>query len=185
MINDLSMFGQINNNDLYKKNTEKIGNSVNNIKVINNFIQNVVCQNLINEISKMSPNKTIKQWEGMEYSFNYPEICRSIIDLMNQNYDVNLIQINAPTMVKWETGKKMDLHTDDFGIPKYHISAILYLNDDYDGGEIIFPTHDLTIKPKRGDLVMFPGNKSYPHLVSEIRTGTRYTVPVWGKYVHR
>jgi hypothetical protein len=39
-----------------------------------------------------------------------------------------------------------------------HISNLIYLNDNYDGGELYFPSHNLMIKPEPGMLISFPGN---------------------------
>lgn len=63
-------------------------------------------------------------------------------------------------------------------IPRFlsDYSSVLYLNDDYDGGELFFPEFNLTIKPKLGDLVTFPTNSMYIHGVKEVKYGTRYTI---------
>lgn len=63
-------------------------------------------------------------------------------------------------------------------IPRFlsDYSSVLYLNDDYEGGELFFPEFDLTIKPKFGDLITFPTNSMYIHAVKEVKYGTRYTI---------
>jgi len=63
-------------------------------------------------------------------------------------------------------------------IPRFlsDYSSVLYLNDDYEGGELFFPEFNLTIKPKLGDLVTFPTNSMYIHAVKEVKHGTRYTI---------
>jgi hypothetical protein len=55
-----------------------------------------------------------------------------------------------------------NLDTDKQKYFKYrwsgHISNLIYLNDNYDGGELYFPEHDLAIKPEPGMLISFPGH---------------------------
>ena len=58
-------------------------------------------------------------------------------------------------------------------------SVIFYLNDDYEGGEIYFPDHDIEISPKKGMAVVFPSNGDYNHGVKEIKNSQRFTIPVW------
>ena len=58
-------------------------------------------------------------------------------------------------------------------------SAIFYINDDYDGGEIYFPNWDIEIKPKAGSLVIFPSNDEYVHGVKEIKNLNRYSIAIW------
>jgi hypothetical protein len=58
-------------------------------------------------------------------------------------------------------------------------SALLYLSDhgeDFSGGEIGFPQHDLIIAPNSGDLVFFRGDLDHVHEVKEIISGNRYAL---------
>lgn len=60
-----------------------------------------------------------------------------------------------------------------------HMSVLIYLNDNYEDGEIVFPKQDLKIKPKSGMLIAFPGNSMYPHLVEPCYGDLRYTISLW------
>jgi hypothetical protein len=62
------------------------------------------------------------------------------------------------------------------------VSAILYLNDNYSGGEISFPHLDISIKPEAGTLITFPGNKHYIHEVKKVTSGTRFTMSMWLRF---
>lgn len=53
------------------------------------------------------------------------------------------------------------------------ITAILYLNSDFKGGEIHFPKQRATIKPEAGMVLIFPSNKNFPHQVNPITSGHR------------
>jgi predicted 2-oxoglutarate/Fe(II)-dependent dioxygenase YbiX len=69
------------------------------------------------------------------------------------------------------------------GNPRRDVSSVLYLSDDFDGGELIFKNLNLTIKPKAGMLILFPGAKEYTHEVTKITRGTRFIVPqFWAEY---
>jgi hypothetical protein len=48
------------------------------------------------------------------------------------------------------------------------ISFSLYLNDDFDGGELEFSNVPIKIKPKAGMLVAIPGGQKYLHRVNKI-----------------
>jgi hypothetical protein len=55
-------------------------------------------------------------------------------------------------------------------------SSILYLNDDYEGGELYFEELDLLIKPKTNQLVFFPSGSEFRHEVRPVVSGDRYTL---------
>jgi hypothetical protein len=85
-----------------------------------------------------------------------------------------------------QTGLVLPFHTDfvqheknEPGI-KHGITANLYINDDYVGGEILFldkTTKEIVkYKPKAGDMVVFPSQDPYYHAVNEISEGHKYFI---------
>jgi predicted 2-oxoglutarate/Fe(II)-dependent dioxygenase YbiX len=74
-------------------------------------------------------------------------------------------------------GPHVDAHDND---PTKTISCVLYLNDDYSGGELNFPDHGIFIKPEAGSLVIFPSK--YMHESKIIKSGVKYMSPgFWNK----
>ena len=63
-----------------------------------------------------------------------------------------------------------------------HLSSVIYLNDDYDGGELYFPDQNLEIKPKAGDFITWPGNRWYQHGVKEVKDSVRFTLSIWVRF---
>ena len=59
------------------------------------------------------------------------------------------------------------------------LSAVLYLNDGFEGGELHFPRQRLTYNPKAGSLLLFPANFCYPHASLPVRRGTKYALVTW------
>jgi predicted 2-oxoglutarate/Fe(II)-dependent dioxygenase YbiX len=94
----------------------------------------------------------------------------------------------SPAMVRWLPGQLQMPHADkelhtgpDAGkpndFPYYDLAGLFYINDDYEGGELYFPSQGIQFKPKAGAAYFFPGDKNYIHGVTEIKSGIRYTVP--------
>jgi predicted 2-oxoglutarate/Fe(II)-dependent dioxygenase YbiX len=63
--------------------------------------------------------------------------------------------------------------------PHRDVSAIYYLNEEFDGGEIVFERQQLTVKPRRGLLLAFPSDAEHVHEVFPVRSGVRFTMPIW------
>lgn len=57
-------------------------------------------------------------------------------------------------------------------------TIVVYLNDDYEGGELYFvdPSIDIKIKPKAGSIVMFPSTMPYLHQSCEITKGRKMLI---------
>ena len=76
---------------------------------------------------------------------------------------------------KYYTEKEMGSHVDNYNNdPNPTISALLYLNDDYLGGDLYFKEQYINIKPKIGDIVIFPSREPYFHQSKIVTSGTKY-----------
>jgi len=79
-------------------------------------------------------------------------------------------------LLKYEVGQYFHSHYDSYPAVNRSISVLIYLNDDYEGGEIEFVNFDIKIKPKAGTLIMFPSNYPYRHIAHPVISGTKYAV---------
>lgn len=52
-------------------------------------------------------------------------------------------------------------------------AALLYLNENYEGGILNFPNQNWSIKPKPGTLIFFEGDHTIPHEVTKVTAGIR------------
>lgn len=102
------------------------------------------------------------------------------VDDYSRYWGINVVYYEAFNFVKYEgEGKHFRIHADHGPAYNCTVSAVIYLNDDYEGGEIQFPRLDnLTYKPKAGDIAIFPSNYIYEHASLPINSGTKYCVVV-------
>ena len=77
---------------------------------------------------------------------------------------------------RWNKNDSMVLHTDSNWKDKMDYSSLVYLNDNYSGGELIFNKEPL--KMKKLSCILFE-SKKYEHGVNKIIKGKRYTLPSW------
>jgi len=84
---------------------------------------------------------------------------------------------------RWRIGDMQHAHADDAnGFHWRKFGCVLYLNDNYDGGEINFPNQEVTLKPKANTLAFFPGDAEFLHGVNPIMFGIRYTLSTFWTY---
>jgi predicted 2-oxoglutarate/Fe(II)-dependent dioxygenase YbiX len=82
-------------------------------------------------------------------------------------------------LLKYRTGEEYKSHYDGTSQTGRAVSAICYLNDDYEGGELEFPNFGIKIKPEAGMLMLFPSNYAYRHIAHPITKGTKYSLVTW------
>ena len=173
---------------------QKIGTKENNLKVFTNFASPEECKEIVESIKNLTPSsqKPIqfspegnplsfrKDWDMSPYIEKYKNIVLSVIEA---DYPVRLKSRSAK-IAEWTKNDLYDLHINDLGINDFNnISATIYLNDDFEGGEYYFPLQNKKFRPKIGDLIIFPGNMYYNHIISKITFGSRYTIPLWYTFI--
>lgn len=103
---------------------------------------------------------------------------------------------------KYQAGTFMGAHFDQQeGDDRLKVSLVMYLNDDYDGGELSFTIkspngpitqggphpdfsiakdqggYDFYIKPKAGSIIVFPPSPPYHHTAHLVKSGFKYMIP--------
>ena len=113
------------------------------------------------------------------YSEIYDALSKCVVDYC-QYWGIEVKYYEVFNFVKYEgEGKEFKIHADHGPVYSATVSAVIYLNDDYEGGEIYFPRFDnKVIKPEYGDIAIFPSNYIYEHASLPIKTGTKYCVVI-------
>jgi hypothetical protein len=97
----------------------------------------------------------------------------------------DLISFYDWIVMRYEKGSFFKNHKDDGPMFDRTVSVIVYLNDDFVGGEIEFPGFNVLHKPRAGDVLFFPSSYVYNHNIKEVTEGTRYAVVNWFSYPDR
>jgi len=102
---------------------------------------------------------------------------KAAVDDYSRTYNIhNLRYWEAFNFVRYGEGQHFMEHHDHGFSYNCTVSLVSYLNDGYEGGEIYFRLQDLNIKPKAGDLVVFPSTFAYPHRAMPVKSGVKYSL---------
>lgn len=119
----------------------------------------------------------------------HEELFRSVkfcVDDYGRYWGVGMMSYEAFNFVKYEgAGTHFKIHADHGPTYVTTVSVVVYLNDDYVGGELWFPRFDLTWKPKTGDIAVFPSTYIYEHASQDMVEGTKYSVVIMTDYNDR
>lgn len=114
---------------------------------------------------------------------NHPDYQNSVFPL----------KVATPFYARYETGMAYGEHLDDpiMGSAdsalqqryRTDVSTTVFLNDDYEGGELVIRTANTEqrIKPQAGAAVVYAS--SYLHRVSEVLSGTRLVAVTWAQSI--
>ena len=142
------------------------------MKVINNFLSNEDCKNLIEKFKsldgKFIPFRNrflinLEQWPKESLFIN-----------TIKKFERDDIKIKNILIIFWPIGESHDWHDDT---EYYDITTITYLNENYDGGRTI--VEDIEITPETGKYIEFNSNKK--HMVTEVISGQRFVLTCWYK----
>jgi prolyl 4-hydroxylase len=94
----------------------------------------------------------------------------------------------ALTVLRYRPGQQFRLHSDVLpGTRNQRVATVLvYLNDDFTGGETVFPDYDLSIRPRLGDAVIFRNTDAAGRPLAKARhagqpvvSGTKWLATRW------
>lgn len=111
------------------------------------------------------------------------EIIANITKEISEFYNIKYI-LKTFCYTKMDPGTENRIHSDNKYIDNdgnlqdrpseiEDRSVLLYLNDDYEGGELQFPNQNTYLKPKAGTLIFFEGDEDVIHGVSKVISGER------------
>ena len=169
------------------------------IYIEENFISLDECQRFIdlslaNKEEKINSNSedtysTIVEWKNHGASYyggdvdpTAPSLDDEVVTRVNsicKNFDSDA-NLDYVGVVRWPIGTFMKPHVDDNNMhPPDVFAAMLYLNDDFEGGSTVF--EHMEVKPETGKLIVF-SNSKYLHYVTRVDKSERYVLSFWYKY---
>lgn len=103
-----------------------------------------------------------------------------------KHYGINLClaRLECVSALKYENSGFYRFHVDHYASIPRTMSCILLLNNDYEGGELVFGSPDekeeiLKVEVKPNRMIIWPSTFLYPHKVMPVTKGIRYSIVSW------
>lgn len=100
--------------------------------------------------------------------------------------------METPQVLRYEAGGLYGPHADsDHFNPAEGVwqkvldrdaSLLLYLNQNFTGGDLEFAQFNYRYQPQTGDLLFFPSHGTYAHQALPVQSGVRYVIVSWAAY---
>jgi prolyl 4-hydroxylase len=168
-------------------------------------LDKIDCENLIKEFNEFKTARTIngdfesdRKYRKAEIAVyeNESELLKKVRKIFSEKTNTSINQQETPlSIIKYEKGGEYKPHYDCYGnlkdVPNEEsgdriITGILYLNDDYLGGETEFSLENINIKGNQGDLLIWYNlnknrtlNRRTLHAGLPVIDGVKYIIVVW------
>jgi len=111
-------------------------------------------------------------------------------DLLEKRYEVTFSHIEMYAIERFKPGQTHKRHHDGLilanryaelekGVPARDVSLIGWLNDGFEGGDLLFDRQSVKVKPTLGGIVAFPACYTHPYQAIPVLRGCKYTVTCW------
>jgi len=172
------------------------------LKIAENFLSPSECHLIVSAVQQIEPweltndtnwsNRTIT--DRTMYTAHNPQVGELMVRIkkrlegfIEHHFQIKKIYCDLFQVVRWLDGMEQAPHADDMkntnADPWFHhreFGAIIYLNDNYEGGHTFYPQHQFEIIPKAGALAVHPGDSvDHLHGVTRVKTSSgspRYTL---------
>jgi D-mannonate dehydratase len=143
--------------------------------IIKNFLTKEECEVLIEEAKTSTNWKPQNKDTGIYIlpSKNHKimiDINKKVSELFDKNLHTQMIRM----IHKTDSNSFWEDHSDNSGGSNIKYGVVIYLNDDFQGGELFYTESKMIIKPEKGMLIYHAGDKV--HGVSKVDSGIRYTL---------
>ncbi len=176
------------------------------VQEINDFLSEKDCEKLIQLASSTFEGVDVlgesiegyRVAQGAWLEDEDDEIVLRYRNMISEQTDLPIINMEQIHIVKYAIGEEYKEHHDFFHPGEYYYdseierggqrlkTALIYLNDDFEGGETHFPSLNLVVKPKKGKLVIWDnvnedGSLDFNslHAGLPVKKGFKYIAVIW------
>ena len=148
------------------------------IYIFNNFFNHNLCDHYAKQINDLGEGSYDWDLRAKDITDN-KKLINKVKKFFKKQLNVDLI-IDQVQLQNWNVGTHSGLHRhqdpEKDGRRLTTINSIIYLNDDFEGGEFITPSN--SYKPKKGDLTFFNGYSLW-HGLNQVKKKDRKSIIFW------
>jgi len=151
------------------------------IKSLKNYVEPQDAQSLIDLMDELKLNNQLKNERGdgtfRLYNSDDPVLINFVKKYSDKFIQDKNLYLADCLVAFYEEGAFMEIHKDVLDDSET-VSTVLYLNDEYTGGTLLFPEIDngYSYTPEKYELIYFP--TSFLHGVAPVKSGKRYIITI-------
>jgi spore maturation protein CgeB len=155
----------------------RINHGKDEVYVFKNFLSDKECDKYFKKIRDIGHLPYSLPWPERVIDITKDRIVKKVTKFINKNFNLKLTAEQAEIQ-NHHVNSSADLHIhNDLGREHIIYNSLIYLNDNFDGGHFI-TKNGISIKPEKGMLTFFNGQKVY-HGVKRVLKNDRKTIIFW------
>ena len=149
------------------------------VYVFENYLTKEACEKYLKKIKDIGYREKLASWEERTTDISDDPIADTVRHFLNNRFYLNL-ELDQVQTQNWHINSYGPLHKHDRdGRQNTVFNSLIYLNDDFEGGEFI-TAKGFVLKPKQGMLTFFNGSKII-HGTRRTLSKDRKTLIFWWK----
>lgn len=179
---EITNYIKIFDNCLDYKTLSKILKYINTLKfvpaeLIHGKVTKEIRTTLKYDLNSINESLSDVHWHNYLVSF----FNNSFLKYSEEIKDASIRSIEPLQILKYEKNCFYQQHVDHASEIPRTVSFIFILNNDYEGGELVFKLQgkDFVIENKPNRLVIWPSTFLFPHEVRPVKKGIRYSIVTW------
>jgi predicted 2-oxoglutarate/Fe(II)-dependent dioxygenase YbiX len=114
---------------------------------------------------------------------------KAFIELADRCFKQKIEWFEKPELMRYHKGGFYIRHADSQNMDvesktwkkviDRDLSLLIYLNEDFEGGELSFTKLNYQIRPRAGATAIFPSDHRFLHQAEIVKTGVRYAIVSW------
>lgn len=160
--------------------------------VVQNFLAQDVCEKLTTEARNVTDTSRLNDMiDGVKMETSLIDLGRQVYTaVIGPHFRVGMEWFEPPHVLRVGTGGEQFAISDaDQWDPTAQqwthaqdrdLSVKIFLNEDYEGGEVVFSNFGFGLKPKAGLLIAHPADHRYLHMIQTVTSGDSFSIRTFG-----
>jgi len=159
------------------------------IEVIPNVLSLEQCHKILLEVDPVKTATPMVYFgKPSDNGINKVQLNISFVEKLLPKLHPPYDKLESVSLVYYPTRSKNTQHCDNSQIDikdnvktitrfrPWEYTGIIFLNDNFTGGELIYPEQGCVFLPTIGTMIITPAGPDFPHFVNEITSGQRFTL---------
>ncbi len=140
-------------------------------------------------VRRLDPSRVTERVEPGALQLQLDQLVRrAYTEWLGPRWGCRFAWFEKPTVLRYSVGGKYAAHADadvwsadtlPHRVLDRDGSVLIYLNDEFAGGELEFVHFEYRLRPIPGLLVAFPSDERYTHAALPTTSGVRYAIVSW------